>query len=176
MCSKNSARVDKAAYQGRVGEGSGRSWPRRTLVTRRLPSELGGNKKHALSKARGGEIPAPREIRERIGAISRHRLYLTRKVETSQSGNPVKSRVSGQRSKKLRSTAQTRSFVIAQDVETRGYSTTSFAQGQSNTNFNAYPYGNGVFGNANTTARAWGSAFTTPNRRGNTRVLAIKFI
>jgi hypothetical protein len=67
-------------------------------------------------------------------------------------------------------------IVLAQDVETRGYSTTSFAQGQSNTNFNAYPYGNGVYGNANTTASAWGSAFTAPNRRGKVRVLAIKFI
>src|SRR5438477_11345738 len=33
--------------------------------------------------------------------------------------------------------------VIAQNVETQGYSTTSFAQGQSNTNFNASTYGNG---------------------------------
>jgi len=67
-------------------------------------------------------------------------------------------------------------IVLGQDVETRGYSTASFAQGQSNTNFNASAYGNGIYGNANTTANAWGSAFTTPNRRGKARVLAIKFV
>jgi hypothetical protein len=66
-------------------------------------------------------------------------------------------------------------IVLAQDVETRGYSTATFAQGQSNTNFNASAYGNSIYGNANTNASAWGSAFTTPNRRGKARVLAIKF-
>src|SRR5205823_540608 len=40
-------------------------------------------------------------------------------------------------------------IVLAQDVETRGYSTSSFAQGQSNTNFNASAYGNSIYGNAN---------------------------
>src|SRR5689334_4245724 len=67
-------------------------------------------------------------------------------------------------------------IVIGQDVETTGYSTTSFAQGQSNTNFNASAYGNGIYGHANTTTNAWGSSFTMPNRRGKARVLAIKFI
>ena len=67
-------------------------------------------------------------------------------------------------------------IVIAQDVETRGYSTMAFAQGQSNTNFNASAYGNGIYGHANTTGNAWGSAFSMPNRQGKARVLAIKFI
>ena len=67
-------------------------------------------------------------------------------------------------------------IVIAQDVETRGYSTTAFAQGQSNTNFNAFGSGNGIYGHANTTANARGSSFTMPNRRGKARVLAIKFM
>ena len=67
-------------------------------------------------------------------------------------------------------------IVIAQDVETRGYSTTAFAQGQSNTNFNASAYGNGVYGHANATGNAWGSAFSMPNRQGKARVLAIKYI
>jgi hypothetical protein len=67
-------------------------------------------------------------------------------------------------------------IVIAQDVETRGYSTMSFAQGNSNTSFSGAAYGNAVFGHANTTANAWGSSFTMPNRRGQARVLAIKFI
>jgi hypothetical protein len=67
-------------------------------------------------------------------------------------------------------------IVIAQDVETRGYSTTAFAQGQSNTNFNASAYGNSVYGHANTTGNAWGSSFTMPIRQGKARVLAIKFI
>jgi hypothetical protein len=66
-------------------------------------------------------------------------------------------------------------IVIAQDVETTGYSTTSFAQGQSNTNFSASAYGNGIYGHANTTTNAWGSSSTLPNRRGKARVLAIKF-
>ena len=60
-------------------------------------------------------------------------------------------------------------IVIAQNVETQGYSTTSFAQGQSNTNANASSYGNGIYGNANTNASAWGSAFTTPNRASASR-------
>lgn len=63
-------------------------------------------------------------------------------------------------------------LVIAQDVETTGY---SFAQGQSNTNFNAAAYGNGIYGHANTTTNAWGSSFTMPNRTGKARVRAIKF-
>ena len=67
-------------------------------------------------------------------------------------------------------------IVIAQNVETRGYSTMAFAQGQSNTNFNASAYGNGIYGHANTTGSAWGSAFSMPNRQGKARVLAIKFI
>jgi hypothetical protein len=67
-------------------------------------------------------------------------------------------------------------IVIGQDVETRGYSTMSFAQGQSTTNFNASAYGNGIYGHASTTGSAWGSSFTMPNRRGKARVLAIKFI
>jgi hypothetical protein len=67
-------------------------------------------------------------------------------------------------------------IVIAQDVETRGYSTTAFAQGQSTTNFNASAYGNSIYGHANTTGNAWGSAFSMPNRQGKARVLAIKFI
>ena len=67
-------------------------------------------------------------------------------------------------------------IVIAQDVETRGYTATAFAQGQSNTNFSGSAYGNGIYGHANTTASAWGSSFTMPNRQGKARVLAIKFI
>ena len=68
-------------------------------------------------------------------------------------------------------------IVIAQDVETRGYSTMSFANANSNTSFSGVAYGNGIFtGNANTTANAFGSSFTTPIRRGQARVLAIKFI
>ena len=67
-------------------------------------------------------------------------------------------------------------IVIAQDVQTTGYSTSSFAQGQSHTNFNAAAYGNGIYGHANTTTNAWGSSFTIPNRSGKARVLAIKFI
>jgi len=67
-------------------------------------------------------------------------------------------------------------IVIAQDVETRGYSTMSFAQGQSTMNFNASAYGNSIYGHANTTANVWGSAFSMPNRQGKARVLAIKFI
>jgi len=67
-------------------------------------------------------------------------------------------------------------IVIAQDVETRGYSTTAFAQGQSSTNFNASAYGNSIYGHANTTTNTWGSAFSMPNRQGKARVLAIKFI
>jgi hypothetical protein len=67
-------------------------------------------------------------------------------------------------------------IVIAQDVETRGYSTMAFAQGQSHTNFNASADGNGIYGHANTTENAWGSSFTMPNRRGKARVLAIKFV
>jgi len=67
-------------------------------------------------------------------------------------------------------------IVIGQDVETSGYSTTSFAQGQSSTNVNASAYGNGMYGHANTTSSAWGSSFTVPNRQGKARVLAIKFI
>jgi len=55
-------------------------------------------------------------------------------------------------------------IVIAQDVETRGYSTMAFAQGQS------------TYGHANTTGNAWGSAFSMPNRQGKARVLAIKYI
>jgi hypothetical protein len=66
-------------------------------------------------------------------------------------------------------------IVIAQDVETRGYSTTAFAQGQSTTNFNASAYGNSIYGHANTTTNAWGSSFSLPNRQGKARVLAIKF-
>ena len=66
--------------------------------------------------------------------------------------------------------------MIAQDVETRGYSTMAFAQGQSNTNFNASAYSNGIYGHANTTANTWGSALSMPNRQGKARVLAIKFI
>jgi hypothetical protein len=66
-------------------------------------------------------------------------------------------------------------IVIAQDVQTTGYSTTSFAQGQSHTNFNASTYGNGIYGRANTTTSAWGSSFTMPNGSGRARVLAIKF-
>jgi len=67
-------------------------------------------------------------------------------------------------------------IVIAQDVETRGYSTMAFAQGQSTTNFNASAYGNSIYGHANTTGNAWGSSFTMPKRQGKARVLAIKFI
>jgi hypothetical protein len=67
-------------------------------------------------------------------------------------------------------------IVIGQDVETRGYSTTSFANANANTNYHAFANGNGIYGNANTTANAWGSAFTAPNRQGKARVLAIKFI
>ena len=36
-------------------------------------------------------------------------------------------------------------------------------------------HGNGIYGHANTTANAWGSAFSMPNRQGKARVLAIKF-
>jgi hypothetical protein len=39
-------------------------------------------------------------------------------------------------------------IVIVQDVETRGYSTTSFANANSNTNFSGVANGNGFFGNA----------------------------
>jgi hypothetical protein len=67
-------------------------------------------------------------------------------------------------------------IVMAQDVETRGYSTMSFANANANTNYNAVAYGNGVYGHANTTANTWGSAFSMPNRQGKARVLAIKFI
>jgi hypothetical protein len=67
-------------------------------------------------------------------------------------------------------------IVIAQDVETRGYSTTSFANANSNTNFSGVANGNGFFGNANTTANAYGFSFTMPVRRGKARVIAIKFI
>jgi len=67
-------------------------------------------------------------------------------------------------------------IVLGEDVETRGYSTTAFAQGQSTTNFNASAYGNGIYGHANTTGKAWGSSFTMPSRRGKARALAIKFI
>jgi hypothetical protein len=67
-------------------------------------------------------------------------------------------------------------IVIAQDVETRGYSTMVFAQGNSNTSFSGVASGNAVFGHANTTANAWGSTFTMPNRQGKARVLAIKFV
>jgi hypothetical protein len=67
-------------------------------------------------------------------------------------------------------------IVIAQDVETTGYSTTSFANANSNTQFSGYASGNGVVtGHANTTTNAFGSSFTMPNRRGKARVLAIKF-
>jgi hypothetical protein len=67
-------------------------------------------------------------------------------------------------------------IVIAQEVETRGYSTMAFAQGQSTTNFNASAYGNGIYGHANTTTNTWGSAFSMPNRQGKARALAIKFV
>ena len=67
-------------------------------------------------------------------------------------------------------------IVIGQDVETRGYSTMSFANANSNTNFSGVVSGNGFFGNANTTANAYGSSFTMPVRRGKARVIAIKFI
>jgi hypothetical protein len=50
-------------------------------------------------------------------------------------------------------------IVIAQDVETRGYSTTAFAQGQSNTNFNASAYGNSIYGHANTHRKCMGFKF-----------------
>jgi hypothetical protein len=36
-------------------------------------------------------------------------------------------------------------IVIVQDVETRGYSTTGFANANSNTNFSGVAYGNGFF-------------------------------
>jgi hypothetical protein len=62
--------------------------------------------------------------------------------------------------------------LLAQDVETRGYSTTNF--GQASTNFNATAYPGGIFGNVNTSA--WGSSFTAPQRRGEARVIAIKFM
>ena len=68
-------------------------------------------------------------------------------------------------------------IVIGQGVETRGYSTMSFANANSNMSFSGVAYGNGIFtGNANTTANAFGSSFTTPIRHGQARVLAIKFI
>ena len=68
-------------------------------------------------------------------------------------------------------------IVIGQNVETRGYSTMSFANANSNTSFSGVAYGNGIVtGNANTTGNAFGSSFTTPIRRGQARVLAIKFI
>ena len=66
-------------------------------------------------------------------------------------------------------------IVITQGAETTGYTTTSFAQGQSNTNFSASAYGNSIYGHANTNTNAWGSSFTMPNRTGKARVLAIKF-
>jgi hypothetical protein len=67
-------------------------------------------------------------------------------------------------------------IVIAQGVESRGSTTTTFAHANSNTTFSGVAYGNGVFGNANTTSSAFGSSFTTPNRRGKVQVIAIKFI
>jgi len=67
-------------------------------------------------------------------------------------------------------------IVIAQGVENRGYTTTTFANANANTSFSGVAYGNGFSGNANTTANAFGSSFTTPNRRGQARVIAIKFL
>jgi hypothetical protein len=61
-------------------------------------------------------------------------------------------------------------IVIAQDVETTGYSTMSFANANSSTQFSGYAWGNGmVTGHANTTGNAFGSSFTMPNRRGKAR-------
>ena len=67
-------------------------------------------------------------------------------------------------------------IVIAQAVESRGSTTTTFANANSNTAFSGVAYGNGFLGNANTTSSAFGSSFTTPNRRGKVQVIAIKFI
>jgi hypothetical protein len=68
-------------------------------------------------------------------------------------------------------------IVIAQDVETTGYSTMTVANANSNTQFSGYAWGNGVVtGHANTTGSAFGFSFTMPNRRGKARVLAIKSI
>jgi len=67
-------------------------------------------------------------------------------------------------------------IVVAQNVETRGYSTASVGNFSSNTSFSGN-YGNGFFaGNANTTGSSFDSSITAPNRRGKARVIAIKFL
>lgn len=68
-------------------------------------------------------------------------------------------------------------IVVAQDVETRGYSTASSGNISSNTRFSGVNYGNGIFsGHATTTGSFSGSSITAPIRRGKTRVIAIKFL
>jgi hypothetical protein len=67
-------------------------------------------------------------------------------------------------------------ILVAQDVETRGSTTSSFGNFSSNTSISGANYGNTVSGNANTTGGFFGSSFTTPNRHGKARVIAIKFI
>jgi hypothetical protein len=68
-------------------------------------------------------------------------------------------------------------IVVAQNVETRGYSTASVGNFSSNTSISGVNYGNGFFaGNANTTGSSFNSSITAPIRRGKARVIAIKFI
>ena len=67
-------------------------------------------------------------------------------------------------------------IVIAQGVQTTGYSTMSFANANSSTQFSGYAWGNGMVTGNDTTGNAFGSSFTMPNRRGKARMLAIKFV
>jgi hypothetical protein len=68
-------------------------------------------------------------------------------------------------------------IVVGQDVETRGYSTSSFGNFTSNTSAGGVLLGNGVYsGHATTTGNFFGGSFTAPNRHGKARVIAIKFI
>jgi hypothetical protein len=68
-------------------------------------------------------------------------------------------------------------IVVAQGVETRGYSTSTFGNFSSNTSGGGVLSGNGVYtGHATTTGNFFGGSFTAPNREGKARVVAIKFI
>jgi hypothetical protein len=68
-------------------------------------------------------------------------------------------------------------ILVAQGIETRGSSTSSFGNFTSNTSAGGVLLGNGVYsGHATTTGNFFGGSFTAPNRHGKARVIAIKFI
>jgi len=68
-------------------------------------------------------------------------------------------------------------IVVAQDVETQGYSTANFGNFSSNALLSGTSFTNGTFiGHAHTTGNYFESSITVPNRRGKARVVAIKFI